>query len=295
MTEPVGQTDDKKPRENNALRWAFAIVAGLALAVVLVVGLNMSESTYMVDGDGNVVMDGETLESETPGSQAVATDAKPLDPATTDPDVFKNQPYELILTATVPYLASQRNQSLAEIEDYGRKHPILPGLKTPEQIDSPAETPEGIEAARSLQVRLRNYAADVHTVSRVAQTSPAYAQNLALAVTTGPASSAALRDQLDPSSEKFASEINPMLGAVLSSRELTTGVIGNYTMTPDAPTTIGLVDDYDHGIVSETGITYPLINIAIASFEYQGDKRHDVVVQILQEQSPGFVLRPDRL
>lgn len=149
MTEPVDRTDDKtpaKPAPSNALKWAVAIVAGLALAVVLVVGMNMSATTYTVNDEGDVLADGETVVAGEPHA-APAASASSGDPA-----------FDYAITT----LASMRQESADELRGYGVK------------IDLPTLNSDD----NTSEELLGKFGADLHSIVKVARTDQAEARRL---------------------------------------------------------------------------------------------------------------------
>lgn len=284
MTEPVDRTDDTmpaKPAPSNALKWAFAIVAGLALAAVLVVGLNMSESTYMVEGDGDVVIDGETLQSEAPNDPPQRDEAQPLDPATTDPEAFQNQSYEQILETTVPILEDRRAQSLNQIDAYFRDAGKS-GLPARDAIENP--TPENM-AAQDIE---RDIAADTFTITEIAQTNVAFAKNLARAL---------YRDE--GVYNKFVGEdLDGMKHAtrasvIAVSPELPRGSkVGTYTATE--PTLVLLTTDMNRTLPDDPN-THPIFNRVVSRFTFNGSDSHYAVVFQMQSDNSNFVDYPERL
>ncbi|MFI2837561.1 hypothetical protein [Mycolicibacterium sp. PDY-3] len=233
----------------------------------------------MVDGDGDVVINGETLESRTPGSPVVAADAEPLDPATTDPDVFKNQPYELILAATVPILEERRSESFAQIANYFRDS-NKSGLPSREAIENP--TPENM-AAQDIE---RDIAADVRTITEISITNRQLAENLARAVYLDPVTYRAFVDGFNAKKHYTRSAV------VAVSPELTSGRVGNYVV--DSPSLVMLVTDMDRTVAGDPNVS-PLFNRIVSKHAYGEGHTHYAVAFQMQADNPNFVDYPERL
>ncbi|MFI2837560.1 hypothetical protein [Mycolicibacterium sp. PDY-3] len=126
----------------NALKWAVAIVAGLALAVVLVIGMNMSATTYTVDDGGDVLADGETIVPSAPAESSMAADSG--------------------FDYAIKKLASMRQESAQELRDQGMT----------------VELPEAASDDNTSEELLGKYNADLHSIIKVAQTDRAEARRL---------------------------------------------------------------------------------------------------------------------
>lgn len=137
-------------RSSNGLKWAVAIVSGLALAVVLVVGMNMSATTYTVNDEGDVLADGETIvQGEAPAASGASTGSG--DPA---------------FDYAIKKLASMRQESADELRDAGMT----------------IDLPEVASDDNTSEELLGKYQSDLHSVLKIGQTDPAEARRLLVGI-----------------------------------------------------------------------------------------------------------------
>ena len=282
--EPSGNCPAGSRGSTSAFRWAVAIVAGLDLAVVLVIGMNLWSTTYMVTDDGDVLIDGKTLESDvvaaSPSGQA-STAKHPLDPATTDPVVFANQSYEAILSTTVPILEDRRVESLQKIDSFFATS-AEGTLPKREDITLPTE-----ENMRAQDIE-RTIAADKWTITEVALTNSGLARNLALALFNNEnLYNAFVAEDLDGSIHATRT------GVIAVSPELLQGRIRARTI--DGPSRVILVIDYDRYFATGQPEEMPMFNRVVTNYTYDGGKAHYSIVDQIQQYDPAFTEYPDNL
>lgn len=267
-------------------RGIAAAAIGIATAGGIFGAQKLFGNEYIEGEDGmlyspDVVATAPILANEAPASsEKIDTAEQPLDPATTDPEVFAAQSYEAILSETVPLLEERREDSLNKIDE----HFASLGQETIPKRDQVVPISEELMFAQDIE---RNIAADTFTITDIARTQPTLAENLTAALYTDQA----LRDSLIKDGFNGYSHASRSTVYALSP-ELDRGSYAGYTV--EGPTFITLTGNLDP-MMSGDSSEIPLFNRILEKHTYDGDKVHYSVGYHIQESNNNFIEYPENL
>lgn len=270
----IRQRFARLPPEKKVLAYLGAGAAGVLIGVLPYAGTLLGGNEYIEGEDGML-----TPEAMVTAPFESDSSRERLDPATTDPGLFARQPYEVILSETVPILEQRRTDSLAKIDAYfaSLDRPSIPKV---DEIENP--TPEN-KAAQLIQ---RNIAADIYTVTDISRSQPVYAKNLARAIFVDATLYEKFVHGFD--GKKHAQRFS----VVAVSPELTTGKVGSFTVTE--PSLVMLVTNMDATVDGDPNVN-PLLNDIVSRFSYGDGATHHAVTFRMQRDNPNFVDYPENL
>ncbi len=265
------QRIDARPNHRNRNR-LIAGVGAVSLVAAGVFGGILLKARNDVNEIKNILANNPTATAPVVPGEVKSSSEQRLDPATTSPDVFAQQPYETILSETVPFLEERREESLRKIDEfYGSLGKQVP---TDDIMFQPTEAKK-----RALVIE-RQAAADTYTITDVAMTQPILAENLARAVFRNPTSYEKFT-QNDLDGKKHPTRIQVMR----VSSELPQGMHFG-TQAFEGPSFVLVSNNMDTEYNPDGSLS--VMNRVFTEYIYDGDKTHYSLTYQIQEDNPYF-------